>query len=69
MALDIEIDRDLCMGSGNCVYEAPGTFDLDDDSISYVADAAAASEEQVLAAARKCPARAITIRGHGAGAG
>ena len=34
MALEVEIDRDVCMGSGNCVYEAAGVFDLDDDGIS-----------------------------------
>ena len=62
MALDVEIDRDACMGSGNCVYEAPGAFDLDDDSIATVVDPSAAPEEKVLAAARKCPARAITVR-------
>jgi ferredoxin len=63
MALDIEIDRDLCIGSGNCVYEAPGVFDLDDDSISVVVDPAGAPQDRVVAAARKCPARAITVRG------
>lgn len=62
MALEVDIDRDVCMGSGNCVYEAPGAFDLDDDSIATVVDPGAAPEEQVLAAARKCPTRAITIR-------
>ena len=33
VGLDVEIDRDVCMGSGNCVYEAPGAFDLDEDTI------------------------------------
>ena len=28
MALDIKIDRDACMGSGNCSFWAPGVFDL-----------------------------------------
>ncbi|MDQ1448653.1 MAG: 4Fe-4S single cluster domain, partial [Actinomycetota bacterium] len=28
MALDISIDRDACMGSGNCSFWAPGVFDL-----------------------------------------
>ena len=32
MGLEVEIDRDVCMGSGNCVYVAPWVFDLDDDS-------------------------------------
>ena len=61
MGLEVDIDRDLCMGSGNCVYEAPGVFDLDDDSISFVVDPSAAPEDMVLAAARQCPTHAITI--------
>ena len=38
MGLEIDIDRDACMGSGNCVYAAPGVFDLDDDCIAFVVD-------------------------------
>jgi ferredoxin len=66
MGIDVEIDRDLCMGSGNCVYEAPGVFDLDDDSIAFVVDPGAAPEDAVVAAAAKCPTHAITIRRDGA---
>jgi len=62
MGLKVEIDRDVCMGSGNCVFEAPGVFDLDEDSISFVVDPSASSEDRVLAAARKCPTHAITVR-------
>lgn len=65
MGLEVEIDRDVCMGSGNCVYEAPGTFDLDDDSISFVVDAPGAAEDMVIAAARKCPTHAITVHRDG----
>jgi len=65
MVLEVEIDRDVCMGSGNCVYEAPGVFDLDDDSVAMVVDPAGAAEDQVIAAARKCPTNAITVRRDG----
>ena len=65
MGLEVEIDRDLCMGSGNCVYEAPGVFDLDDDSVSMVVDPTASPEDRVLTAARKCPTGAITVRRDG----
>jgi len=61
VAPEVKVDRDVCMGSGNCTYEAPGVFELDDDSIAVVADPGAAPEDKVLAAARKCPARAITV--------
>jgi ferredoxin len=65
MALEIAIDRDVCMGSGNCVYAAPGAFELDEDSIASVVDPAGAPSEQVVAAARHCPTGAISVRDHG----
>ena len=65
MGLEVEIDRDVCIGSGNCVYEAPGVFDLDDDSVAFVVDPAGAPEDEVIAAARKCPTGAITVRRDG----
>jgi ferredoxin len=43
VGLEVEIDRDVCIGSGNCVYEAPGAFDLDDDTIAFVVDASGAA--------------------------
>ena len=65
MGLEVEIDREVCMGSGNCVYEAPGVFDLDDDSVAFVLDPAASAEDTVLGAAQKCPTHAITVRRDG----
>ena len=46
VALDIRIDRDACMGSGNCSFWAPGVFDLDDDGIAIVVDPARAARRQ-----------------------
>jgi ferredoxin len=65
MALETEIDRDLCMGSGNCVFAAPGAFDLDEDSIAFVVDPAGAPLDQVVDAARNCPTGAISVRQDG----
>jgi ferredoxin len=65
MSIEVEIDRDVCMGSGNCIYEAPGVFALDDDSIATVVDPTASPEDKVIAAARKCPTHAITVRRDG----
>ena len=62
MGLEVAIDRDVCMGSGNCMYEAPGAFDLDADGIAIVLDPSAVDEDKVMAAARKCPTGAITVR-------
>ncbi len=66
MALEITIDRDLCMGSGNCSFWAPGVFDLDDDGVAVVVDAGALgagleSEGKVILAAQGCPTQAISI--------
>ena len=49
------------MGSGNCVFQAPGVFALDDDGIAVVLDPAAAPEESVRIAAARCPSKAITV--------
>jgi ferredoxin len=64
--LDVDIDRDACMGSGNCTYEAPGVFELDEDGISTVVRTVDETEEQVIKAARMCPSRAILVRRDGA---
>ena len=61
MALDIRIDRDVCMGSGNCVFWAPGVLDLDDEGIAVVLDASAAEDEKIVLAAQGCPTQAITV--------
>jgi ferredoxin len=61
VAVRIEINRELCMGSGNCSFWAPGVFDLDDDGIAVVVDPAAQPEDKVVLAAQGCPTQAITI--------
>lgn len=61
MALEITIDREKCMGSGNCIFWAPGVFDLDDDGVSIVVDEAAAPEDKIILAAQGCPTQAIAV--------
>jgi len=61
MALDITINRDACMGSGNCSFWAPGVFDLDDDGIAIVVDVTAAGTDKIVLAAQGCPTQAIAI--------
>ena len=63
--IEIDIDRDTCMGSGNCVFAAPGVFELDDDSVARVVNPEASPEEAVVTAARQCPTHAITVRRDG----
>jgi ferredoxin len=57
----IEIDRTLCMGSGVCVVYAANTFEIDDETISTLVDAAGDPLPQIEAAAAGCPMRAITV--------
>ena len=59
--LKIEINRELCMGSGNCSFWAPGVFDLDDDGIAIILDPEGDPEEKIVLAAQGCPTQAITV--------
>jgi ferredoxin len=61
VTLRIEIDRQVCMGSGNCQFWAPGVFDLDDEGVAYVVDPTAAPEDKVVLAAQGCPTQAIAL--------
>jgi ferredoxin len=62
MKLEISVDREMCVGSGNCMFWAPGAFDLDDDGVSFVVDSGAATPERLKAAADMCPTRAIAVK-------
>ncbi|MGW1549339.1 ferredoxin [Streptomyces sp. NPDC002346] len=59
----INIDTDVCIGSGQCVLAAPKVFTQDDDGFSELLpdheDGAAGP--LVWEAARACPVQAITI--------
>ena len=61
MALEIHIDRERCMGSGNCSFWANGVFDLDDEGIAVVVDATACPEEKIVLAMQGCPTQAIAL--------
>ena len=61
MSVEIRIDREACMGSGNCSFWAPGVFELDDEGIAVVVDPTAAPEDKVVLAAQGCPTSAITV--------
>jgi ferredoxin len=55
------IDREACMGSGNCLFWAPGVFELDDDGVAFVCGDMAGHEEEVRRAAANCPTSAIKV--------
>ncbi len=58
----VEIDKQSCQSSGNCVNALPEAFGIDDDSLGEVLPGASRQPlERLLEAARRCPALAITI--------
>ncbi len=61
MALRISIDPTKCMASGNCLFWAPGVFDIGEDNIAFVVDPTAGSERQIEQAADGCPTQAISL--------
>ena len=61
MGLRIRIDAETCIGSGNCGFWAPATFDLGDDNVAVVLDGDVDDETLIRKAAEGCPTRSITI--------
>jgi ferredoxin len=56
----VEIDRDLCVGFGDCVTEAPDVFELDAEDVAVFRDGSAdASRESILRACEICPVDAL----------
>ena len=59
----VEVIRERCLSTANCVATAPGFFDLDEDGIATVTGKAAehgdAGEEAVRNAVAECPAAAL----------
>lgn len=63
MAHRVEIDKDTCISSGQCVANWPGAFDFDADELAEVLPGAAElSDAERLDAARVCPSGAIRVR-------
>jgi ferredoxin len=61
MALQIHTDRERCMGSGNCAFHAPNTFDLDDEMKVIVVDPAGDPDDRIRLAVDGCPTLALSI--------
>jgi ferredoxin len=59
----VEVDRDLCIGSGDCVASQPDVFELDDDGKAVVLDPDAAATDDIVEAASNCPVTAIFVIG------
>ena len=61
MALTVKVDRNLCIGTGDCVVIAVNTFVLDEESKSTVKTQGADSDEALMKAAKTCPVSAIIV--------
>ena len=60
--IKIEVDMDLCQHYGQCVFEAPNLFKLnDDDKLEYHAEADDSERDNVESAVDVCPMKAIRI--------
>lgn len=59
----VEVDRGLCIGSGDCVDLVPSVFELDEDDKARVIDPDAASVDDIVEAAHGCPVSAIFVIG------
>lgn len=59
----IVVQRDACVGAGQCALVAPDVFDQDDDGIVMLlqADPSGTDLEAATKAVRLCPARAISL--------
>jgi ferredoxin len=57
----VRVDRDLCIGSGNCVRLAPQVFELDSEELARVIDPTAADRPALEFVANRCPAGAIFL--------
>ena len=55
------VDRDLCIGVGNCVAIAPTVFELDKENKAVVLNPNSADEAVLIEAAESCPENAIII--------
>ena len=62
MPLEIHVDRSACRGSMSCMRRAPGTFSLDREKKSVVAEAPREAESVIREAARACPFFAIAVK-------
>jgi ferredoxin len=64
MGMQVGVDPELCIGSGDCVRLLPDTFRIDESLGVAVplASAAAADRALLLRARRNCPTHAIEIR-------
>ena len=59
--MKVKVDRELCIGVGNCVAIAPRVFKLDQQNKAVAAEASSVDEQTLWDAAESCPENAIIL--------
>ena len=59
--MKIKVDRNLCLGVGNCVAIAPTVFELDEENKAVVLDPSSVDDDTLMEAAESCPEKAIIV--------
>lgn len=59
--MKIQVNRELCIGSGLCVLYAPGAFATDAEAKAVVIEPTGPAPDSVRTAMNACPTSAITI--------
>lgn len=59
--LRVRIDRELCVGFGDCVSGAPEAFQLDDEGLAVFKQPETVERSRLLTACDACPVDALTV--------
>ena len=57
----VRVDRNLCVGVGNCVAYAPTVFTLDEENKAVVLDPSSVDDDTLLETAESCPENVIIV--------
>jgi ferredoxin len=57
----MKVDRNLCLGVGNCVAIAPTVFELDEENTAVVLAPSSVDDDTLMEAAESCPEKAIIV--------
>lgn len=59
--MKVRVDKELCIGIGNCVAVAPTVFELNEENKANVLNSNSVDDSAILEAAESCPQNAIIV--------
>ncbi len=59
--MKVRVDKELCIGIGNCVAVAPTVFELNEENKADVVNSNSVDDNTILEAAESCPQNAIIV--------